>query len=366
MFVHGIASAFALAVTLLGPATPPVPAVAPRPPGSTRIDQQLLTTPPVDPGSSIEEGAPSARQRTIAVGMFSDDVSTSYVPELREIAALGATHVSLLVPLYQSTGTSADLALHTRWSPTLELIADTIRAARREHLEVTLSPLVRLLRPPKGESAATLAPADRDAWFAHYGELLGDLAAVAAQTGATRLRVAHGLSSLDGDLAHWRPLLERIRAVFTGKLCASATAEHYRDAKLFDLVDEEDVLATFSLRPSATAPGTDGALDAAWARPKKQLLDWHAGRTHPLTLTVSYRSRAGATVAPADDSAGGPVDLEEQRRAFAAFRRAWAGDRKLDGVTIETWYGPGGATSAGATPRGKPAAAEVKTLLESF
>jgi hypothetical protein len=356
----------ALAVMLLGPAAPPAPGLAPRPPGSTPIDQQLLTTPPLDPTRAIEDGAPAARQRTIAVGMFSDDVSTSYVPQLREIAALGATHVSLLVPLFQTSATSTDLALHTRWSPTLELIADTVRAARREHLEVTLSPLVRLLNAEKGQSAATLAPADRDTWFAHYGDLLGDLAAVAAQTGATRLRVAHGLSSLDGDVTRWRPLLERIRAVFPGKLTASATAEHYRDAKLFDLVDEEDVMAAFPLRPNATAPATDAALDAVWARHKKALLDWHAGRAHPLTLTIGYRSRAGATIAPADDSAGGPVDLEEQRRAFAAFRRAWAGDRKLDGVTIETWYGPGGATSAGATPRGKPAEQEAKKLLESF
>jgi hypothetical protein len=353
-------------VALLGPAAPAPPGLAPRPPGSAPIDQQLLTTPRADSTRAIEEGAPTAKQRTIALGLFSDDVSTSYVPQLRELAALGATHVSLVVPLYQTNGTSDDLVLHTRWSPTLELVADTIRAARREHLEVTLSPVVRLLHPAKGQRAAALAPTDRNAWFAHYGELLGDLAAVAAQTGATRFRIAHGLSTLDGDLPRWRPLVERLRAVFSGKLIASASADHYRDAKLYDLVDEEDVIATFPLRASATGAATDAALDAAWARHKKEVLAWHAGRPHPLTLTVGYRSRAGSTVAPADDSAGGAVDLEEQRRAFAAFRRAWAGEPQLEGVTVESWYGPGGSSSAGFTPRGKPAEAELKKLLESL
>ena len=353
-------------MALLGPAAPAPPGLAPRAPGSAPIDQQLLTTPRAGSTRAVDDGAPSFKQRTIAVGLFSDDVGTSYGPQLREIAALGATHVSLVVPLYQTNGTSDDLVLHTRWSPTLELVADTIRAARREHLEVTLSPIVRLLHAAKGQRAATLAPADRNAWFAHYGELLGDLAAVAAQTGATRFRVAEGLSSLDGDLPRWRPLLERIRAVFSGKLIASSSADHYRATKLYDLVDEEDVMATFPLRAGATAAATDAALDAAWARHKTEVLAWHAGRQHPLTLTIGYRSRAGSTVAPADDSAGGAVDLEEQRRAFAAFRRAWAGEPKLEGVTIETWHGPGGNSSAGFTPRGKPAEAEVKKLLESL
>jgi len=362
LFFHRLTSAWALGLTLLGPGAAP-PVLAPRPPGSTAIDQQRLTTPP---GAAASDGAPTPKQRTIALGLFADDVSTSYVPQLREIAALGATHVSLIVPLYQTDNRSADLTLHTRWSPTLELVADTIRAARREHLEVTLSPLVRLLHPTTGQRAAPLAPADRDAWFKNYGELLGDLAAVAAQTGATRFRVANQLSSLDDDLPRWRPLLERLRAVFGGKLIASASADHYRDTKLFDLVDEEDVVATFSLRASAAAAATDAALDAAWARWKTQLLGWHAGHTRPLTLTIRYRSRAGSTSAPADDSPGGPVDLDEQRRAFAAFRRAWAGESHLDGVTVETWSAPGGATSTGTTPRGKPAEQEIKKLLETL
>jgi len=254
----------------------------------------------------------------------------------------------------------------TRWSPTLELVADTIRAARREHLEVTVSPIVRLLHPAKDQRRETLAPVERDAWFKTYGELLGDLAAVAGQTGATRLRVANTLSSLDGDLPRWRPLLERIRAVFAGKLVVSASAERYRDTKLFDLVDEEDVVATFPLRANAGAPSTDAALDAAWTSPKAKLLSWHAGRAHPLTLTVAYRSRAGCTVAPADDTPGGAVDLDEQRRAFAAFRRAWSGERQIDGVTIDTGYGWGGAKSTGSTVRGKPAEQEVRKLLQDL
>ena len=38
----------------------------------------------------------------------------------------------------------------------------------------------------------------------------------------------------------------------------------------------------------------------------------------------------------------------------------------LGGIYIWNWYGYGGPTSAGYTPRGKPAVEEVKALLEEL
>ena len=359
---------------MLGSVVGPTPTpLGQRPPPSG--DDAPLTVPP-RAGSVPPRGAPdqasgdgadepaSAKQRGVALGMFAEDVGFSYTPLLREIAALGATHVSLVVPIYQTDGRSADLHLHTRFSPTLELVADTVRAARREHLEVTLFPIVRLLHPKDGEWRGTLAPRDRRRWFDAYAEVLGDIAAVGAQTGATRLAVGSELSSLDDDLGHWKPLVERIRAVFPGKLLYSANWDHYRQAGLFDLVDEDGVVAYFPLRESAKVDLTDGGLEAAWRRHKQELLDWHAGREHPLILTeLGYRSRAGSTIAPWDESGGGTPEPNEQRRAFAAFRRAWSGERRLGGVYVWNWYGWGGQHSTGYTPRGKPAEGEVKELL---
>jgi hypothetical protein len=242
------------------------------------------------------------------------------------------------VPLYQSNGRSTELTLHTRFSPTLETVADAIRAARRERLEVTVFPIVRLSNPAPGEWRGTLGPASRDRWFRSYGELLGDLAAVAAQTGATRLVVGSELSTLDSDLARWRPLIERVRAIFPGRLVYSANWDHYPDAKLFDLVDEDGVVGYFSLRQGPRAPSTEAALESAWSRHKDRILAWHADRPHPLVFTeMGYRSRLGSTVEPWDETPGGTPDLEEQGRAFAAFRRVWSGTPQLDGVYVWNW-----------------------------
>jgi len=350
-----------------GRASTPVSHALPASRTAPRPDRREPLSSPGPDGGAPGDDALVAKQRGVALGLFAEDVEFSYVPLLREIAALGATHVSLVIPIYQTDASSTELALHTRFSPTLGLVADTIRAATREHLEVTLFPIVRLLRPAEGEWRGTLAPTNRDAWFRSYGGVLGDLAAIAAQTGATRLVVGSELSSLDDDLSRWRPLVERMRAMFSGRLVYSANWDHYRDARLFDLVDEEGVVAYFRLRDSAKEPATDAALEAAWRKHKRELLSWHAGHSRPLVLTeIGYRSRAGCTIAPWDESPGGAPDGDEQRRAFAAFRRVWSGDSRLEGAYVWNWYGWGGAESVGYTPRGKPAQEEVRQLLQGL
>ena len=190
---------------------------------------------------------------------------------------------------------------------------------------------------------------------------------MAAETGATRLVGGSELSTLDRDLDHWRPLLERVRGIFSGHLVYSANWDHYRDASLLDLVDEDGVVGYFNLREGPLAPATDAALEGAWRRHKADLLRWHADRTHPLLFTeVGYRSIAGSTAAPWDESVAGTPEMDEQRRAFSAFRRVWTKSPVLDGAYVWNWYGWGGPGSIGYTPRGKPAADEVRRLLQDL
>jgi hypothetical protein len=245
-------------------------------------------------------------------------------------------------------------------------VAETARLARRDGLEVTIFPIVRLSAPRAGEWRGTLAPRDRDAWFASYGDKLGDLAGVAAITGANRLVVGSELSTLDGDLPRWRAVIDRVRAVFGGKLVYSANWDHYKNAALFELCDEEGISGYFNLRQPKD-PDDDATAEAGWRRVRQELEAWRAGRSAPFIFTeLGYRSRAGATAAPWDEGPGGKPDPDEQRRGFAAFRRAWTGSAVLDGVYIWNWYGYGGPETIGYTPRGKPAETEVRALLEGL
>ncbi len=319
--------------------------------------------------ASTESDGP--RQRGVALGLFAEDVSFDYKPLLAEIAGVGATHVALVIPLYQQHAGSTELSLHTRFSPSLATTVGAVRAARRVGLEVTLFPIVRLLAPrAPGEWRGTLAPADKDRWFASYGNLLGDLAALGAMTGATRLVVGSELSSLDGDLARWKRLLDKIRGIFPGTLVYSANWDHYQDAALLDHVDEAGISAYFDLR-SRQGPGDVAALESRWRELRAKIETWQRGRRQPLIFTeVGYRSRAGATAEPWDEGPSGRPDMDEQRRGFEAFRRVWATGAhtpgSLAGFYIWNWYGFGGQGTCGYTPRGKPAAAEVRQLFADF
>ena len=148
----GICLAFLLAIASRIPAARSLPAHSQT--GEPASASSLQTTP-------VPEAA-DVKQRGVALGLFAEDVSFSYAPLLQEIVALGATHVSLVVPFYQRHAASTALRLHTRLSPTLEAIADAIRLSRRAGLEVTLFPIVRLSEPrsPK-EWRGTLGKRDR-------------------------------------------------------------------------------------------------------------------------------------------------------------------------------------------------------------
>jgi hypothetical protein len=307
----------------------------------------------------------------VALGLFAEDVSFSYAPLLDEIVQLGASHVALVVPLYQTHAGSTQLRLHTRFSPTLEMVADTIRQAKRAGLEVTLFPIVRLLAPRSpDEWRGTLQPADRDAWFASYGQWLGDLAAVAAQTGATRLVVGSELSTLDSDLVRFGRLITLLRAVFPGSLVYSANWDHYTKARIFELVDEIGVVGYFDLR-APSGPSDVNALAMRWREIEREIEANLGKYDKPFLFTeVGYRSRSGSTASPWDESAGGAPDPGEQQRGFEAFRQAWTlpgvSHARLDGLYIWNWYGYGGPETTSYTPRGKPASKTIKQILHDL
>jgi hypothetical protein len=308
------------------------------------------------------------RQRGVALGLFAEDVSFSYAPLLAEIAELGATHVALVVPIYQTDAASTRLRLHTRFSPTLETVADTIRQAQRMELEVTLFPIVRLESPRSAsEWRGTLRPSDRDAWFASYGQMVGDLASLATLTGASRLVIGSELSTLDGDLVRWGKLIELIRAVFSGTLVYSSNWDHYQDARLFELVDEIGIVAYFNLR-DLNGPSDVASLAASWRRIGRDIESAVAKYDKPFIFTeVGYRSRRGSTAAPWDEAEAGIPDVAEQQRGFEAFRTAWTepgpSHPRLDGLYIWNWYGYGGLQTTGYTPRGKPAVSTIRQIL---
>jgi hypothetical protein len=311
----------------------------------------------------------AAPRRGVALGLFSEDAGWSYAPLLDEIRRLGATDVELVVPLYQADVAATQVGYHPRYSPPLATIRRTIDEAHRRKLRVLLFPIVRL-RETHGpnEWRGTLRPTDRVAWRDSYGQRLAELAALAKKTHVEALVLGSELSTLDVDLAFWRPLIEALRRSYPGELVYSANWDHYDAVALWPLVDRIGVCAYFPL--AGTEAPTLASVVAAWQGPLRALGALSTRWRRPVLLTeVGYRSQPNALREPWDEGGAAPADaasLELQRLAFSAFAAVLTPSPSwLDGFYVWNWYGWGGDRSSGYSPRGKPAVREIEKLLNA-
>ena len=288
----------------------------------------------------------------VALGLYSEDPGFSYAPLLKEIAALGATHVEFVINLYQRDGASTELYAHTRFTPSDAALLAAANDAKAAGLEVVLLPIVRLESPRAGEWRGNLKPADAAAWWKSYQKIIVRYAGLGQRVHAKALVIGSELSTLDGDSKPWLEVARAVRKQFRGQLVYAANWDHYRDAKAWPAVDAVGLSAYFELTPEPMM---------RWGALRKQLEAFAAAQHKPLFFTeVGYLSQKGAAAWPWKESASEPVDLEEQRRCYRAFTTAWEGASSLGGVFFWNWYGWGGASSRGYTPRGKPAAEEIQ------
>ena len=100
--------------------------------------------------------------RGVALGLFGEDPGFDYQPLLREIAATGATHVSVVVPYYMHDVRSARIAAHPRFTPDEATVERTLRQASALGLKVLLFPILRLeYQVTPQEWRGSLRPRDR-------------------------------------------------------------------------------------------------------------------------------------------------------------------------------------------------------------
>lgn len=310
----------------------------------------------------------AAPVRGVALGLFAEDAGWSYRPLLDEIAAAGADHVELVVPWYQADASSTTIVDHPRYTPPTGAIVAAVRDARAAGLAVTLFPIVRLSAPrTPDEWRGTLAPRDRPAWWRSYRARLVELARLAAREHVAVLSVGSELSTLDGaaDRPAWAATIAEVRRVFHGALMYSGNWDHFRDVAVWELVDVVGLCAYFALVEPG-APATVDDLTRGWRDWRVELERFFAPRRRPIVFTeLGYRSIRGAGAAPWDEASPGTVDLDEQRSCYAAFRRVWrdAPPDRFGGVYFWNWYGWGGPSSRGYTPRNKPALDELRAFF---
>ena len=298
-------------------------------------------------------------ERGVALGLFSEDVDFRYERMLDEIAALGATDVSVVVPWYQHDVRSTRIAPHPRFTPPDRTVRRVLAQARERGLRVLLYPILRLeYAATPLEWRGTLVPSDRAAWWRSYTEFMVRMAHLARDGFAASLAIGSELSNMDTESDRWEALARKVRRAFRGTLVYSTNWDRLEGARAFEFVDLVGLSAYFEL--TAGRDPSTGELIEAWRKLRAGLLPRVARIEKPLVLTeVGYHSQDGTASRPWDEAALQPLDLEEQRRCYEAFTRAWDDADELQGVYFWNWYGWGGPSSREYTPRGKPAAQEV-------
>lgn len=302
-------------------------------------------------------------QRGVALGLYSEDPGWSYVDMLDEMAAVGTSHVAIVVPYYMKDHKSFSIYRHPRFSAPMATVERTIGDARARGLEVFLFPILRLEDESGGNWRGNLEPADIDAFYASYEAYILSFAELAERLRVPLLSVGSELASMDVDAARWRKIIAAVRRVYTGALTYSANWDHYEEIAFFDALDYAGVTGYFELARKEKALEEDPPIEAlvhSWREVHRRLMRWQHRIGKPILITeVGYLSQRGAAARPWNEGANEALDLDLQRRCYESFRRVWDGEDRLAGAYFWNWFGWGGPTSKEYTPRAKPAALEV-------
>jgi len=301
----------------------------------------------------------------VALGMHPEaakDHDLQYPPSLAPVQAMGANALLLAVPLVQSNLHSHDITPGPD-TPSAADLRTVIRRAHRRDMSVALMPFLIVKDGPPEAWRGRLRPHDVSAWWRSYGAQIKAYAALAAEEDIAVFVIGSELSSLSVDPRPWKQLGHEVRNIYQGKLAFVANHDALDLIAPFEAVDIAGVSAYFPLSEDVDASQEE--LHEGWAGASRRIQTFAQATAKPvLVFEVGYPSVDGGAVRPWDSNNGGPVDLEEQRRAYVAATQALA-ELELAGAFFWTWFGPGGPYDRHYTPLAKPAQAVLRGFLRA-
>lgn len=308
--------------------------------------------------------APHQAHKGIALGLYNQDPEADYGTDIEGIAATGATHISVIAVFFEETVHSTHIGARKGYSPSRATILRTLRQAKARGLVVTLFPIVHIEKRGPGEWRGKL-DADWNLWFADYKVFIGDMARMAADEKADWLVVGTEYVTTETFRERWLDVISHVRTIYKGKLLYSANWDHFDPVAFWDAVDALGVTAYHKLTASNLDPSVEEMV-RAWEPVKRRLRGFQKRANKPLIITeIGYPSLDGANAFPWDETRKVAVDVEEQRRCYEAFARAFAREPSIHGIYFWIWFGPGGPQDSGYSPHNKPAENVIRTFFQA-
>ncbi len=266
--------------------------------------------------------------------------------------------------------------MNMRGGETDSAVAATIREAHARSLAVLLKPQIWVRGPEWTGDIGFETDADWRAFFGHYGDWILHYAEIAEREHADALCLGTELvrTTLERP-ADWEALIDRVRAVYSGKLTYAANwGAEFEQLAFWRKLDAVGLNAYYPL--AASEQPSDAQLLAGARRWMRVADSISAAAERPLWLTeVGYRSVAEAWRNPHAAADGRSADEACQARCYAAMLGAAGESRRLTGMFVWKWPSylgheeggrHGGGVGAGFYPGGKPAAVELAAFYEGW
>jgi hypothetical protein len=291
---------------------------------------------------------------------------------MQSIEGTGANSIEIVPRIWTSTPTSNQVISDPTKTESDASLIQGIENAHADGLQVILKPNISTLN---GYGSSALAPSDVSAFFASYKTEIVHLATIAQQTGTEVLAIGNEMSSLTGTqyLPYWTDIINSVRAVYTGELTYAAATDEASKVSFWSQLDTIGV----NTYPPLTASGTPTVADLvnAWNQVPTNSY-WAAAFDHespvdflhslaeeygkPVLMTeAGYRSMNYGSTITGSWTTTGPMDLQEQADAYAAFLQVWSSrdgsGSWLQGVEFWQWDLNNQFSPTGFSPMGKPA-----------
>jgi hypothetical protein len=303
-----------------------------------------------------------------ALGAYMELPGLSYGRLFREIRALGATHVSVVVAWSVRDIRGVKVRRHPVETVPDERLRQYLREAHAAGLKVMLFPILHVERRRPGEWRGKLDPHHPDRFWREYGAFIEHYGVLAQEERVEILSVGSELLSLEAERDRWGKLIRGVRRTYSGELIYSANWDHFDQVTFWEYLDVAGLTGYFELSDEPSPTLAD--LRETWNGAAEVISTYPARAGLPLILTeIGYPSQKGAASHPWDYTRRNQADPNLQYLCFRAMYEAWTARADsvvspdklgLDGMFVWNWYGYGGPSDNGYNLRGKPAEAIVR------
>lgn len=284
--------------------------------------------------------------RGVSLGLFSQDPLWDYDELICEISAVGASDILIVIPFAQETIYSSNPVLQI---PIVH-IQKIVEQAKSRGMHVSLMPMIQLSRRGEGMWRGVLQPEDAQLWWSNYRALLFQLAVLAHREQVQRLYIGSELCSLEGDIDSWKSIIEGIRKRYSGRVGYSANWDHYQEVGFWSLLDEISITEYSPIR---------GDVQKHWQQKMEELSSFASHKQRPFLISeYGYPSIRSAAQFPWDETHSTDIELGMQEQLVKGAMSVLYAQKKapsnFQGAFYWNWFGFGGSSDGGFSPRGKP------------